>query len=225
MKLRLLAIVSLTALASSHGWAATSINCKVNPETGAVEATAPWRNSLGSERADGICKAAGAPPSRSQPTMAPPAAVAPQSPAFMAGPAPVNPGAPAPLMAMPQPAPVAAMASMAVPMAPIAPALQPQAPVAPAAMVYAVAPSDVNFRRVLTRWARASGWTFDLEHWAVSKDIPVGGADATALDFKAAVRRLLKSTLLNDTPVQPCFYSNKVLRVIPATELCSRSQT
>lgn len=103
-------------------------------------------------------------------------------------------------------------------------AIAPPAPVAVQLQTYSVGLSDPNFRKVLTRWASASGWMFEPEHWSVSRDIPVGGTDSVMADFKTAVRRLLKSTLLTDLPVQPCFYSNKVLRVIPAAELCSRSE-
>ena len=250
MKLHSIAFAVVMMSSCGAGFAATSINCRVNAETGAVEATSPWRNSLGAERADSICKASGvslmplraaaqalpvpsvhlaqpaqmtapeqivvrpaSPPmpqmAMAAPLQAPPAAVIiqPSQPTFS------QPAQPAPQLALVPAAPLSAISAMQA------------APAASASPVYAVSPSDVNFRRVLTRWSRASGWTFDLEHWAVSKDIPVGGTDSTNLDFKSAVRRLLKSTLLNDTPVQPCFYSNKVLRVIPATELCSRSET
>jgi Toxin co-regulated pilus biosynthesis protein Q len=88
---------------------------------------------------------------------------------------------------------------------------------------FQVTPADQNFRKVLARWAQTSGWTFEPEHWTVSRDIPIAGSDSMVTDFKTAVRRLLKSTGLTDLPVQPCFYTNKVLRVIPASELCSRS--
>ncbi len=98
------------------------------------------------------------------------------------------------------------------------------APLAVQQQTYSVGLSDPNFRKVLTRWANASGWMFEPEHWSVARDIPVGGTDSVIADFKTAVRRLLKSTLLTDLPVQPCFYSNKVLRVIPASELCSRTE-
>jgi len=89
---------------------------------------------------------------------------------------------------------------------------------------YSVSLADQNFRKVLKRWTSASGWMFEPEHWSVHRDIPVSGNDAVMTDFKTAVRRLLKSTLLTELPVQPCFYSNKVLRVIPVSELCARTE-
>ncbi|WP_310613250.1 TcpQ domain-containing protein [Limnohabitans sp.] len=99
-----------------------------------------------------------------------------------------------------------------------APAIEPQG------AKFEVSPLDQNFRKVLMKWSKDSGWTFEPEHWAVARDIPVSGSDAVITDFKTAVRRLLKSTTLTDLPVQPCFYSNNVLRVIPASELCARSE-
>jgi hypothetical protein len=93
----------------------------------------------------------------------------------------------------------------------------------PQVIKYEVSPADQNFRKVLTRWAQESGWSFEAENWVVGRDIPVGGSAVMLTEFKTAVKSLLKSTLLTDLPVQPCFYTNKVLRVIPASELCMRS--
>ncbi len=88
---------------------------------------------------------------------------------------------------------------------------------------FEVSQADQNFRKVLTRWAKAADWNFEAENWVVGRDIPVGGSAVMLTEFKTAVRSLLKSTLLTDLPVQPCFYTNKVLRVIPASEMCMRS--
>ena len=81
---------------------------------------------------------------------------------------------------------------------------------------------DVNLRNVLTRWATQSGWTFRLEHWVPERDLPVAGTVSFFGDFHAAVRGLLSSTELTDFPVQPCFYSNNVLRVVTRAEVCDR---
>lgn len=232
-------------------FAGTTISCRVNPDTGQVEATTPWRNALGSTRADQICITSKPAPSSAAapsnaiaaathlgnsvqaPTMtqqsasaAPNVQVVQPSPQIVYQPVPVYIQTPPPqVTVVAQPpavtAPSQSMIQHPAPTAPVPPMVQPQPPVMTGQ--FDVSPSDVNFRRVLTRWSKSAGWTFNLEHWAVPKDIPVGGADVMTGDFKAAVRRLLDSTLLNDTPVQPCFYSNKVLRVIPATELCART--
>jgi hypothetical protein len=84
-------------------------------------------------------------------------------------------------------------------------------------------PPESTLRAVLAKWARASGWTFDPQHWAVDVDIPLAGSAAFSGDFREAVRGLLASTELSERPVQPCFYANKVLRVVPYAQACDRS--
>ncbi len=91
------------------------------------------------------------------------------------------------------------------------------------ATTYSVARSDRTLREALVKWARLSGWTFEPEHWAVGRDIPVAGGASVDTDFKTAVRMLLRSTELTDLPVQPCFYNaNKTLRVVPINDSCTR---
>lgn len=88
---------------------------------------------------------------------------------------------------------------------------------------YAVDPADKNLRMALSRWAGMAGWVFEAEHWAVDADIPIVGSARFELEFKGAVRELVASTELADRPLQPCFYSNKVLRVVPYAQLCDRT--
>ena len=88
---------------------------------------------------------------------------------------------------------------------------------------YSVSPADHTIRQALERWARDSGWTFSAEHWAVDVDIPLVGVAAFDTEFKAAVRELLAATEMGDRPLQPCFYSNQVLRVVPYAQACDRS--
>lgn len=87
---------------------------------------------------------------------------------------------------------------------------------------YAVSPSDRTIRQALERWAGTAGWAFSSEHWAVDVDIPLVGAASFEADFKTAVRDLLAATELGDRPLQPCFYSNRVLRVVPYAQPCDR---
>lgn len=87
-----------------------------------------------------------------------------------------------------------------------------------------VSPADGNVRRALERWARATGWTFEAEHWDVDADIPLAGSAAFGDEFREAVRGLLSATELGDRPVQPCFYANRVLRVVPLAQRCDRTQ-
>ncbi|TAN26595.1 MAG: hypothetical protein EPN31_12985 [Castellaniella sp.] len=85
-------------------------------------------------------------------------------------------------------------------------------------------PADGNIRRVLGRWARSAGWLFESEHWAVDVDIPLAGSAAFGEEFVPAVRSLLAATELGDRPLQPCFYANQVLRVVPLAQRCDRTQ-
>ena len=88
---------------------------------------------------------------------------------------------------------------------------------------FKVGPQDINLRLALARWARQADWTFEPEHWTVDVDIPIMGTASFEPDFKLAVRELAASTELADRPVQPCFYSNRVLRVVPYAQPCDRT--
>lgn len=91
---------------------------------------------------------------------------------------------------------------------------------------FAVTPGDRSIREALSRWARVAGWVHEPAHWALDKDFPVAAAAGPEIfgpEFKGAVRVLLSSTELTDRPVQPCFYTNNVVRVIPKAEFCDRT--
>lgn len=88
--------------------------------------------------------------------------------------------------------------------------------------LYAVSPADYTIRQALERWARLASWTFSAEHWAVDVDIPLVGEATFETDFKSAVRELLAATEMGDRPLQPCFYSNRVLRVVSYAQVCDR---
>lgn len=88
---------------------------------------------------------------------------------------------------------------------------------------FTVSRVDGNLRQVLARWAVASGWDFGPEHWMVDVDIPIIGAASFDLPFVDAVQALVSSTELADRPLQPCFYSNKVLRVVPYAQACNKA--
>lgn len=105
-----------------------------------------------------------------------------------------------------------------------APALPgPHAPAATAATPFAAAPGDLNLRRLLKRWATQAGFEFRDEHWAVARDIPIVASADFGVDFKTAVRAALEATEYTSAPARPCFYANRVLRVVPRQEQCARS--
>ncbi|MEN4919640.1 TcpQ domain-containing protein [Achromobacter spanius] len=97
------------------------------------------------------------------------------------------------------------------------------APAAARTSPFRAAPPDATLRAVLARWADAAGWTFQPQHWAVDVDIPLSATAEFSGDFKSAVRELLGATELADRPLQPCFYGNRVLRVVPLAQSCSRA--
>jgi hypothetical protein len=84
-------------------------------------------------------------------------------------------------------------------------------------------PEDGNVRLALVRWSQAAGWTFAPEHWAVEVDIPLTGTATFEPPFKSAVRQLMAATELGDRPLQPCFYTNRVLRIVPFAQRCDRT--
>lgn len=88
---------------------------------------------------------------------------------------------------------------------------------------YAITTADKNLRQALSRWTGLSGWRFQAEHWAVDVDIPLTATASFTDDFIVSVRALLESTELSERPLQPCFYENQVLRVVPITENCDRT--
>ncbi|MEJ8838093.1 toxin co-regulated pilus biosynthesis Q family protein [Ramlibacter sp. AN1133] len=123
------------------------------------------------------------------------------------------------------PRPYESALPIAAPALPTAGAPVPAPPLA-SSVRYEVSVADRTVRQALARWARETGWVHEPIHWALDKDFPVAapaGPETFGPEFKAAVRILLSSTELTDRPVQPCFYANHVLRVIPKAELCDKT--
>lgn len=79
---------------------------------------------------------------------------------------------------------------------------------------------DQTIRQALMRWAADHRWHFENSHWAVPVDFPVTANARFEGDFISAVRELLAATDIAGRPLQPCFYANRVLRVISANESC-----
>ena len=79
---------------------------------------------------------------------------------------------------------------------------------------------DHTIRQTLIKWAREHQWRFENSHWSVTVDLPVTAPAAFDGDFIAAVRALLAATDIAGRPLQPCFYANRVLRVVSANESC-----
>ncbi len=110
----------------------------------------------------------------------------------------------------------------APPQGQVYPPTSPPASVAQTAL-FSVSPADVHLRQALVRWSGISGWHFQSEFWAIDVDIPVSAIASFGDDFVSSVQSLVASTELSDRPLQPCFYSNQVLRVVGASEPCDRT--
>lgn len=102
-----------------------------------------------------------------------------------------------------------------------APAAKPK-PAEPPIPVWFVSSKDRTIREALKSWSNIANWTFEPEHWAVSVDIPITAGAPFSGDFKTAVRQLIATTELGDTPLQPCFYTNRVVRVVPINQVCDQ---
>lgn len=92
------------------------------------------------------------------------------------------------------------------------------------APVFVVGRSDGTLRQALARWAAQAGWDFAPEHWMVDVDIPITGSASFDVPFVEAVQALVGSTELAVKPLQPCFYSNRVLRIVPYAQACDRTR-
>lgn len=101
-------------------------------------------------------------------------------------------------------------------------AVAPPKPVEPPIPVWFVSAKDRTIREALKSWSNIANWTFEPEHWAVSVDIPITAGAPFSGDFKTAVRQLIATTELGDTPLQPCFYTNRVVRVVPINQVCDQ---
>ena len=97
--------------------------------------------------------------------------------------------------------------------------------ITPLSPVFVVQPSDGTLRQAIARWAKQADWTFMPEHWAVDVDIPISARAEFSGSFVEAVQHLLASTELADRPLQPCFYTNQVVRVVPYAQACRRGST
>jgi len=87
---------------------------------------------------------------------------------------------------------------------------------------WSVSVTDQTIRQALSKWAKVAHWTFDSEHWTVPVDIPLTASATFRGTFQEAVQQLVSTTELSDTPLQPCFYSNHVVRIVPYNEMCDR---
>lgn len=94
-----------------------------------------------------------------------------------------------------------------------------------AQMPFRAEPSDQTLRQTLKRWAQREGWLFQDQHWGLEVDLPIVSAATFSANFSDSVEQLMRSTALGSRPLQACFYSNKVMRVIALAQSCDPSET
>lgn len=156
--------------------------------------------------------------------IAPLAASAPTAPAHAGA---INrsgqaPSAPATAAGSPPVPPLSTVASITKPPVPFTP--KPVVVSPPPPKVWRVGPEDKTIREALAKWAHSEGWTFNpvgRDYWTVPQDFDVVASDTFTGPFKDAVRKLIASTELTSTPLQPCFFSNRAVRVVPINEECA----
>jgi len=87
---------------------------------------------------------------------------------------------------------------------------------------WAVTPENQTIRQTVARWASEEGWSFPNENWVPNVDVPIIGTAIFQGGFIEAVQGLVATTELTDTPLQPCFYQNKVVRVLYFNQSCDK---
>ena len=90
----------------------------------------------------------------------------------------------------------------------------------PVLPVFELRLKDRTLRQALMRWAKQAKWVFGAEHWNLEVDFPIKAAAHFEGGFESAVARLLAAAQLNGHPLQACFYSNQVLRVLDGSQDC-----
>lgn len=114
-------------------------------------------------------------------------------------------------------------AVVTVEVAPSEPVAEPQV-VEPPKQIWRVSPQDGTVRQALVRWAADASWTFGPDQWELNFDIPIQApADFEADSFQEATQALSQAVAMSDSPIRPCFYGNRVLRMLPFTRSCNRS--
>lgn len=105
-----------------------------------------------------------------------------------------------------------------------APASEPESIPVTIKEIWRIDPEDRTVRQALARWAAKANWTFGPDQWELNFDLPIqASAEFEAESFQAATQALSQAIAMTESPVRPCFYTNRVLRMIPFTRSCNRA--
>ncbi|MNW98872.1 Toxin co-regulated pilus biosynthesis protein Q [compost metagenome] len=125
--------------------------------------------------------------------------------------------------ASPQQVTPAAGAVVTVEVAQTKPVAEPEV-VEPPKQIWRVSPQDGTVRQALVRWAADANWTFGPDQWELNFDIPIQApAEFEVASFREATQALSQAVAMSESPIRPCFYGNRVLRMVPFTRSCNRS--
>lgn len=125
--------------------------------------------------------------------------------------------------ASPQQVTPTAGAVVTVEVTPTEPVAEPEI-VEPPKQIWRVSPQDGTVRQALVRWAADANWTFGPDQWELNFDIPIQApAEFEADSFQEATQALSQAVAMSESPIRPCFYGNRVLRMVPFTRSCNRS--
>lgn len=96
--------------------------------------------------------------------------------------------------------------------------------VEPPKQIWRISPQDGTVRQALVRWASDANWTFGPDQWELNFDIPIQApAEFEVASFREATQALSQAVAMGESPIRPCFYGNRVLRMLPFTRSCNRS--
>ncbi|CAB3722673.1 toxin co-regulated pilus biosynthesis Q family protein [Achromobacter kerstersii] len=96
--------------------------------------------------------------------------------------------------------------------------------VEPPKQIWRISPQDGTVRQALVRWAADANWTFGPDQWELNFDIPIQApAEFEVASFREATQALSQAVAMSESPIHPCFYGNRVLRMLPFTRSCNRS--
>lgn len=125
--------------------------------------------------------------------------------------------------ASPQGVAPASGAIVTVEVAPTEPVAEPEV-VEPPKQIWRISPQDGTVRQALVRWASDANWTFGPDQWELNFDLPIQApAEFEADSFQEATQALSQAVAMSESPIRPCFYGNRVLRMVPFTRSCNRS--
>ncbi|MGE8449269.1 MAG: TcpQ domain-containing protein [Pseudomonadales bacterium] len=96
--------------------------------------------------------------------------------------------------------------------------------VEPPKQIWRISLQDGTVRQALVRWAAYANWTFGPDQWELNFDIPIQApAEFEVTSFREATQALSQAVAMSESPIRPCFYGNRVLRMLPFTRSCNRS--